>query len=576
MNTLRICFLITTGSIIYCNGALPGLKFKGVPRSFFEGEGPFADAFVTIRNGTLKGRTGSALIPYKTYIFQSIPYAKAPLGDLRFKAPEPFEDAWGEEVRDATKFPPSCPQLNPSIMASSEDCLFLNIYTTKDPATDGPSDLPVMVFIHGGGFATGESTYYSGAKLLVNGGVLVTLHYRLGPFGFLSTNDEVSPGNYGLKDIVQALRWVKENIAAFGGNSDNVTVFGQSAGGASSIYMLISPLARGLFHKVIAQSGSAISDWALDRKPFESSQVLAGMVGCPNATSAEIVRCLRTKPWEELAEAAYRNEELGHANLDLGLGFTTPTVEPDLPGAFITKEPLALLTEGDIPDVPVVLGATLHEGSYMLGLLYKAFLGHDGRVNDTEWMRNDLIPSLLSVFDVRESLGGGAVAETTALAYMPGRKRENFTEIMPNLVDMLSVFFMKASVLKTADILSQRLSSVYLYSLEQFSLSSMWLWMYLGEIPPPITPGITHADDLMYTFVMPVVPSPADTAFSKIMSEMWSNFARTGNPTPNESEQYPVWPKYTVQDQQYMRLNITSRVDVSYHSSWLPQGFVAK
>ncbi|CAG7816018.1 unnamed protein product [Allacma fusca] len=568
-------FLVLVCGVLCCNGAFSGLNFKGVPASFFQGEGPFVDTFITIKNGSLKGKVGSTIGNYKMYSFLSIPYAKAPIGNLRFKAPEPFEDAWGNQTRDATALPPSCPQFSPAISASNEDCLFLNVYSTKDPAVDAPSDLPVMVFIHGGGFTGGESTYYSGAKLLVNGGVVVILHYRLGALGFLSTNDEVSPGNYGLKDMVQALRWVQENVASFGGNPKNVTVFGESAGGAASIFMLVSPLAKGLFNKVIAQSGSALSEWALDRKPFEASQHLADLVGCPNRTSTEIVTCLRTVPWETLVEVAKKKEDDAYAKLDLGLGFVTPTIEPKLPGAFITEDPLTLLNEGEIADVPVILGATLHEGSYVLGLLYRAYLGPDGRVNDTQWMRNDLIPSLLSVFGVSELSGAGAISETTALAYMPGSTRENFTEIMPNLVDMMGVFFMKASTLKTADILSRRLSSVYLYSVEEFSKNTMWVWLFRGEDSPPINPGITHADDLMYIFPMPVIPSPTDTAFSKIMSGMWSNFAFTGNPTPSPSEQYPTWPKYTVKDQQYMRLNITSRVDVSYHSSWTPRGFVA-
>lgn len=566
--------LILIFSIVYCNshglGRLP--NFRGVPASFFDGEGPHADTFVTIKNGTLKGKTATNFNQATMYVYQSIPYAKPPLGDLRFRAPEPVDVAWGDEIRDATKFPLSCPQHSPAIQPSSEDCLFLNVYTTA-ASNETNAKLPVMVFAHGGGFTGGESTYYSGAKLLLNGGVLVVLHYRLGAFGFLSTNDEQSPGNYGLKDVVQSLRWVQENIEAFGGDPDNVTIFGESAGGAASIYMLISKLAQGLFHKVIAQSGSAISEWALDRKPFEHAQELATLLGCKNTTSVEIVQCLRTVPWEDIIEVQNKYGDDAYANLDLGLGFVTPTIEPDLPGAFITEEPMDLLTHGDIPNVPVMLGTNLHEGSYVLGLLYQAKIGPEDLADDPVWMRNEIIPALLGAFGVDDTIGDGTISETIALAYMPGMTRENFTEIMPNLVDMISVFFMKASVLRTADILSRRLSNVYLYSMEEFSKNSMWFWLYLGEEAPPITPGITHADDLMYLFSMPVLPSPTDTAYSRIMSEMWSNFAHTGNPTPAASETYPVWPKYTVDEEQFMRLNVTPFVSSYYPSVWRPRGF---
>lgn len=558
--------------VAHCSGQLRGPYLRGVPLSFFEGVGPFVDTFVTIKNGTLKGKTGNTISQQTMYVYQNIPYAKPPIGQLRFAAPEPH-DGWGDEIRDATRFPPSCPQHSPAIQASSEDCLYLNVYSTKQ-SNDTAEKVPVMLFVHGGGFNGGESTYYSGGKLLIHGGVVVVMHYRLGPLGYLSTNDEVAPGNHGLKDVAQALRWIQENIDAFGGDKDQVTIFGESAGGAAAIFTLISPLTRGLFHRVIAQSGTAINEWALDRKPFEGAQKLAGLVGCKNDTSVNIVSCLRELPWEDIVEAAYINQDEAYKNLDLGLEFQTPTIEPDLPGAFITKEPIELLQNGSIPDVPVVLGTTLHEGSYVLGLLYQAKIGPDNLTDDADWMRNDLIPNLLGTFGVDDSLGAGAISESVALAFMPGSTRENFTEIMPNLVDMMSVFFMKASVLRTADILSRRLSNVYLYSMEEFSKNSMWSWLYLGEDAPPITPGITHADDLMYIFNMPVFPSATDTAYSKIMSEMWSNIAKYGNPTPNATETYPLWPRYTVEDQQFMKLNVTSRVSTGYPSTWRPRGFV--
>lgn len=164
--------------------------------------------------------------------------------------------------------------------------------------------LPVVYFIHGGGYAFGQNSIYGGIKLLNNEEiVLVSVQYRLGPFGFFYTGDDTVSGNNGMKDMVQGLRWVQENIEAFGGDKNNVTVMGESAGSASALYMLISPLAQGLFHKVIAMSGSPLQEWAIDRNPIESSQRLGALVNCSTDTSAELVDCLMEMDWLPITQA---------------------------------------------------------------------------------------------------------------------------------------------------------------------------------------------------------------------------------------------------------------------------------
>ncbi|KAI6233818.1 Carboxylic ester hydrolase [Aphelenchoides fujianensis] len=192
---------------------------------------------------------------------------RAPIGELRFKKPEPAESWSG--VRDCTRFGPRCPHLDVSIEKltvfhpKSENCLSLNVFS---PHNDTGELLPVAVFVHGGGYAVHSAAHYGDhgvCKILCTKGVVVvTIQYRLGFFGFLTTGDEHAPGNYGLWDQTAALRWVQENIVHFGGDRNNVTLFGQSAGGASTDLLNLSPHSNGLFHRMMPMSGSGLCAFA--------------------------------------------------------------------------------------------------------------------------------------------------------------------------------------------------------------------------------------------------------------------------------------------------------------------------
>ncbi|CAG7838019.1 unnamed protein product [Allacma fusca] len=536
------------------------------------------ETFVTIKNGTMRGKLAeTANGGGKMYVYTGIPYGKAPMGELRFKNPQPTE-GWTEDIFNATEKCTACPQYQ-TASNPGEDCLQLNVFTKRKGAETPEASksakaegdlLPVMVFFFGGGFALGDNSYYTGTKLLAKDAVLVVPNYRVGVLGFLSTGDEVSPGNYGLKDQNLALRWVQENIEAFGGDPNRVTIFGESAGGASALYHLISPLSRGLFHGVIAQSGTPISIWARHRNPLQAAQQFGTVVNCTSRNSAELVSCLREKPAEEISIAVFNNLVGVLSRMEMELPSSTPVIEPNLPGAFITEDPYKLLTQGDLPDVPVILGGCLNEGSFVLGGFYFLSLANSTRIEDPFYIHEDLIPDLLSTYQITDA----AVAETIALGFMPGSRRDNFTEIQPNLNDMLSVFFNKAAILRTADVLSRRLSNVYLYSFEQPSRNTMWtlLWQFVvpifGGQKPPVDGGIMHADDLMYMFNFPFIPTPTDRTFTKIYNEIWTNFATTGNPTPATNEEYANWPRYTVQNQEYYRLRLDSSVGKDYASTF--------
>jgi para-nitrobenzyl esterase len=247
--------------------------------------GPSADT----ANGAVHGLANGAVDE-----FLGIPYAAPPVGALRWQPPQPAASWPG--VREATQFAPHCPQpASPFGQASmSEDCLFLNVFT---PSRHEPgSRYPVMVWIHGGALVTGESDDYNPAKLAEDGVTVVTINYRLGALGFLAhpalADAKGESGDYGLEDQQAALRWVQRNIASFGGNPHNVTLFGESAGGLSTLSQVASPQARGLFQKAIVESGS----YDLTQAPLSSAEAageaFATKAGCAGQTAA----CLRSLP----------------------------------------------------------------------------------------------------------------------------------------------------------------------------------------------------------------------------------------------------------------------------------------
>lgn len=234
---------------------------------------------INTKNGALRGR----YLPFKTgiaggyYSFQGIKYGKAPVGNRRFKAPLP-ETPW-KGVKPAVREGASCPHRNMILenYKGNEDCLYLNVYTPKLPDTDGNKPkLPVMFWIHGGGFqfGNGNAFLYGPDYLIPENILIVTINYRLGALGFLNTGTSDAPGNAGLKDQVLALKWVRDNIEAFGGDPNEVTIAGQSAGSASVHYLLLSPTTKGLFKRAIAQSGVSINPWAITDIPRERAFLL--------------------------------------------------------------------------------------------------------------------------------------------------------------------------------------------------------------------------------------------------------------------------------------------------------------
>jgi para-nitrobenzyl esterase len=325
------------------------------------------NTIVETSKGKLSGTTERGVS-----VFRGIPFARPPLGDLRFRAPQPVEP-W-EGVRDATSFGPTAMQVpNEALEALigrrrerppvDEDCLYLNVWT---PAADG-GQRPVMVWIHGGGFTSGAGSepLYSGSTLASRDVVVVTINYRVGALGSLYVSDFAEAEgefctNFGMLDQVAALEWVRDEIAAFGGDPNNVTIFGESAGGMSVGILLAAPMAAGLFQRAILQSGAAHNALTVDRARANAAAFAEAL-----DTKELAADRLRSMPATEILEAQVRlaTSDRGRARggRQIGLRF-----QPVIDGHFLPETPIDAIRRGCSKDVPVLIGTTADESKLFL------------------------------------------------------------------------------------------------------------------------------------------------------------------------------------------------------------------
>ncbi|HEX4267954.1 MAG TPA: carboxylesterase family protein [Steroidobacteraceae bacterium] len=352
---------------------------------------------VVTQHGALAGLE----LPGAVTVFRGVRYAQAPVGVLRWKPPVAAA-AW-REVRRAVDFGPACPQapsppgsiyaLSPRRM--SEDCLFLNVWRPSQGA-----NAPVMVWLHGGALRTGDpaSGLYDGARLAGRGVVIVTVNYRLGVLGYLAhpqlsaESPHATSGNYGLLDQIEALRWVRDNIAAFGGDPGNVTLFGESAGALSAIELMSSPLATGLFHKVILQSGYLVSNPELKRECLGQPSAESVGEGLARKLGAADLAALRVLPAESLVAMAAAAGFDPQANID---------------GWVLPRQIVECLDRGGQAAVPMMVG--FNEGevrslrSYFLPPLPTSPADYENRVRS---LYGDLTPSYLAMYpadDIEQS-----------------------------------------------------------------------------------------------------------------------------------------------------------------------------
>ncbi|KAI1883743.1 hypothetical protein AGOR_G00234690 [Albula goreensis] len=343
---------------------------------------------VTLQSGSLRGSYVNVKgVDTAVHTYLGLPFAQPPVGPLRLAPPVPI-DLW-EGERDATQQPPMCMQerkisqdlleqnsMHMDVPQVSEDCLYLNIYTPATSTVD--SKLPVMVWIHGGSFVIGSASSSDGSALAAyQDVVLVAVQYRLGILGFFSTGDEQAPGNLGLQDQVAALRWVQENIQSFGGDPGSVTIFGESAGGTSVSLLLLSPMSSGLFHRAIAQSGTANMKHLVNPNQFPVAQIVANMSGCDITDSKTIKKCMMQLTDEEMAKLIVQAR--------------TIRFMLSIDGQLLTKSAEEYLENHEVHKVPFMTGVTNQEFGWVLPNM----LAPPGWV---EGMDRDQIMNLISFF----------------------------------------------------------------------------------------------------------------------------------------------------------------------------------
>lgn len=458
--------------------------------------------------------------------FKGIPYAAPPVGELRLAAPAaPIARS---STLDASQFGNACPQAASAFgptEPTSEDCLYLNVYTPKG---DGP--YPVMVWIHGGAFivGSGASEGYDPTRLVQEEVVVVTLNYRLGALGFLphaslSAEAGGNSGNYGLLDQRAALQWVQENIAEFGGNPNNVTIFGESAGGHSVLSHVVSPMSAGLFHKAIAQSGSYNPDQVPLSLPAPYD-VLGGenLVGAPFvanagcAAAADVPACLRDLTIEQILTAQ-------------GDSWYLPMTGTN----FLPQSINDALGEGKV-NVPVLLGSNLNEGNLFvaLDLATAQATGDLTKLYDNRDDYDAGVAALLAT-DPR-GLDAKAIADRYLAAQDPDDPDD------PNR-------FRKAFGAIQTD---WRFNCSNLNQWKQLSAATPTYayWFTDTNAPnefssPLLQMGATHTLEIQYVFGQAGARGGVEqqVALSEMMVEYWTQFAKTGVPT---SEAGPHWPEF--------------------------------
>uniref|UniRef100_V5I8T2 Carboxylic ester hydrolase n=1 Tax=Anoplophora glabripennis TaxID=217634 RepID=V5I8T2_ANOGL len=502
---------------------------------------------VSLPNGPVRGRKEVSARGATFYAFQQIPFAKPPVGKLRFQAPEPAE-SW-EGVLDGTVSNKICYQWTSNENAVlTEDCLYVNVYTPVEPSMG--ASLPVIVYIHGGGFVSGDALFTTRGPhyFMEYGVVVVTVNYRVGPFGFLSTGDRIIPGNYGLKDQNLGLKWVQDNVKYFGGNPDEVTIFGGSAGGASVTYHMLSAQSKGLFRGAISSSGSALCPWSYQRNHKSMAYQMAAVIDpslSPNATSEELLQLFQEATTEQIAEASsIFQESVGRTQIVQGFWFT-PVVDPDHEGAFLTRRMYDAIADGSVSQVPMLMGLMSEEQ------LSKA-QNLDSFEEELAQLENDIG---LLVNDDMHIISSGMKAlagEAIRQIYTNG----SFLDDIAGAVKYFSDTSFSRPVIHHAR-LQLQYSDVFFY-----------VFSYHGELGgnDMYVEGagrVNHVEDAKYTWAVGNYSDlssadPADVLTVRRYLKLFTDFAKTLHPTPEPSSllQRVIWPKARATNFQYLDFGV--------------------
>lgn len=481
-----------------------------------------AQTLVTLDDGGVQGHLNDG-----TREFLGIPYAAPPVGSLRF-APPAAPTPWGTTL-DASVYPPGCSQLptltNSDTRIENEDCLYLNVWT---PETMPADPLPVMVWFHGGSNTSGSisdfvpfpgyetSRLYDGHTLSKVGNVIVvTVNYRLNVFGFfglteLAGEDPAYPysGNQGLLDQRRALQWVRDNIAQFGGNPANVTIFGESAGAFDVCAHVVSPLSRGLFHKAISQSGGCSVGVATKEDSAAAAQIIANELGCGTGTASEKLACLRAVPTADLLDAGPLVSLVAEGtNLALSVD-----------GGFLPEHPRDTLDSGDLPKIPWILGANSDEGTLF-------------SIGAAELTESEYSAELLARY--------GSLASQVEALYPATR----FGTPLDTLIRVDGDATLVCSTYDVAKRFTAQGRKAFTYN--------------FNRVPPllfiaALDLGAFHGLELGYVFGSAGAPTVMDAKLSTHVQNYWTSFATKSKP---RSEFGVKWPKFKSKTWRVVRLD---------------------
>ncbi|XP_028274095.1 bile salt-activated lipase-like [Parambassis ranga] len=483
-------------------------------------------------------------------VFRGIPFADIP---GRFEKPK-RHPGW-DGVLKATEYRKRCLQVNLIMTETrgSEDCLYLNIWVPHSGSVS--SNLPVMVWIYGGAFLVGGSMganfldnyLYSGQEIADRGNVIVvTLGYRVGTLGFLSAGDSSLPGNYGLWDQQAAIAWVNRNIRSFGGDPDNITIFGESAGGASVSFQTLTPHNKGLFKRAISQSGVALCPWAINKNPRRFAEEVALKVNCP--TDNKMVACLKMTDAAALTLA----------------GTLSLTSSPDHPLLFNLL--LSPVIDGDfLPDDPSKLFHNAAKIDYIAGV--NDMDGHIFTSLDVPSINSQLVDTpiedvkrLLASYTREKGkpgLDNAYSVYTSTWGSNPSRETVKKT-VVDIGTDYIFLVPTQAALYHHATNATTGRTYSYLFSQPN----------RMGGIgrPYPSWVGADHADDLQYVFGKPFTTPlgywPKHRDVSRYMIAYWTNFAKTGDPNKGDSKVPATWPKFTSTGHQFLEIN--SKMNANY------------
>jgi carboxylesterase type B len=532
--------------------------------------GPLADTRDGLVYGSVKNVAGR-----EVNIFLGIPYAVPPLNNLRFKKPVKGKP-WASQGIDAKNFSSPCIQFVPenipytpwvSKRKGSEDCLYLNIWTPSDPkkqsntkaeatnnnavgnsvAEENTEGKTVMIWFHGGAFFSGSADLdlYDGEVLAALGDVIVvSVNYRLGALGFLTTTHDSIGGNMGMYDQVLAINWVKDNIFAFGGDSDNIVLFGQSAGATSAGLHLFSPLTRDISSRVILQSGGPLFPKIYFENQLEKGNVFLDEVGCYSSPSAnstdslpeEVIDCLTTLPVDTIVQ--------GHSKL-----FQKYKI-PFFPHAgddFLPDLPHEMIHEWAGSQTEILMGNNEDEGSFFLHIFFpELFPNHD--IAHINLSLNDATSYITKAYSfIPESQ-----AQLMSQFFLAGSSLSNKTKLLKTTYDIIgdSGFVCPAVVL--SEVFSEFNVSVYHYLMKGRPESSNWNpWM-----------GSTHLDEVQFVFGLPLRQdswtkyTDNERDFSRRIIDSWTTFAKTGR---MPQQLFGIeWPLYTKDNPSFLEMNTTS------------------